>query len=420
MNNIFEITFCIIEMLIFFFYFNGVLGKKKHIKFEYGIVFIVSCALNIARTYLYLSFALNITLSALMMFVITLICFDGAPLRKIFFTAINICALMISEMITALFLSSVLHIDYDDGFSARYLGCLINLSILFVLNLYVIYIAKQKYRQLPLKYNLLMVFCPILSIAILMLLDTYISISANSLYIWSAFAVLGLGYINIMIFDFFDYYEKGLKARLLEQQNENLKRSIANDKAFVKKMKSLRHDINNHNIAIKAFFENGDCTAGLEYMKNIGQQLNITNDIIETGNVALDAIINAKKTVAQNKGFEFITNIQIPENVFVDETDLCTIFGNALDNCIEACEQITNRERKISVSIVYDDNSLICKITNTAINLDNDLLTTTKQDKENHGFGISNIKAALSKYNNVCRFKQTETEFILSFVIFNN
>lgn len=243
----------------------------------------------------------------------------------------------------------------------------------------------------------------------------------------SLYMILGMICIlaaNIMTYYFFTVmntnYENKLKSKLLEQQNESLQQSIADDKAFVKKMKSLRHDINNHNIAIQAFFEKGDCKAGLEYMKNIGQQLNLTSDIIETGNIALDAIINAKKTVAQGKGIEFTTNIQIPENVFVNETDLCTVFGNALDNCIEACEQITDRERKISVSIVYDDNSLICKIANTAINTDNDLLTTTKQDKDNHGFGISNIKTALAKYNNVCRFKQSETEFILSFVIFNN
>ncbi len=285
-------------------------------------------------------------------------------------------------------------------------------------------ILKNPYRN-PISNNRLasIVVIPIISVISLVVLMKAVFVS-NTISPYILVGVICIIAANIMTYYFFTImnkeYEHKLKAKLLEQQNESLERSIADDKAFVKKMKSLRHDINNHNIAIKALFESGDCKAGIEYMNNIGMQLNMTSDIIETGNVALDAIVNTKKAVAQSKGIEFATNIQIPEKVFVNETDLCTIFGNALDNCIEACEQITDRDRKISVSIVFDDDSLICKIANTSINTDNDLLNTTKQDKENHGFGISNIKTALSHYKNVCRFKQTDTEFILSFVIFNN
>ena len=108
------------------------------------------------------------------------------------------------------------------------------------------------------------------------------------------------------------------------------------------------------------------------------------------------------------------------EYSFVDAIDICIIFGNALDNCIEACDKIENGPKKISVSIIYEDESLICKIVNTAIKSNSRFLHTTKSDNINHGFGIGNIESALEKYKNICRFKQSDTEFILSFVIFKN
>lgn len=48
------------------------------------------------------------------------------------------------------------------------------------------------------------------------------------------------------------------------------------------------------------------------------------------------------------------------------------------------------------------------------------LLQTTKSDKENHGFGLDNIKQALSKYNHVVKIEHAGNEFVLSFIIFNN
>ena len=70
---------------------------------------------------------------------------------------------------------------------------------------------------------------------------------------------------------------------------------------------------------------------------------------------------------------------------------------------------------------MYEDNSLICKISNSAIKVQGGkYLRTLKKDKDNHGFGIENIESALSKYRHICRFKQEEKEFQLSFVIFEN
>ena len=167
-------------------------------------------------------------------------------------------------------------------------------------------------------------------------------------------------------------------------------------------------------------FEEQKCEDGIEYVKKINSSVSVNKHLIDTGNIALDAIISTKKAIAASKGIDFRLKLQIPEKLPVDANDICVIFSNALDNAIEACEKIESGNKEIVVTVVYEDNSLICKIENTALNENNHDLKTTKKDKKNHGFGIENIKSALSKYQNVLNIEREENKFILSFIIWEN
>ena len=69
-------------------------------------------------------------------------------------------------------------------------------------------------------------------------------------------------------------------------------------------------------------------------------------------------------------------------------------------------------------AIICKDKAVLCKIVNTAPKPVSSLLNTSKSDKQNHGFGLENIKMALSKYNANPTIERTDTEFTLKFVIF--
>ena len=119
--------------------------------------------------------------------------------------------------------------------------------------------------------------------------------------------------------------------------------------------------------------------------------------MIETGNTALDAILSTKIAIAKSKGIYVTTKIQIPEDIAIEPIDMCIIFGNALDNAIEACERSKINKRRISVTIICRDEAVLCKVVNTASKSETIALGTSKRDKRNHGFGLGNIKTALAK-----------------------
>lgn len=95
--------------------------------------------------------------------------------------------------------------------------------------------------------------------------------------------------------------------------------------------------------------------------------------------------------------------------------DLCVIFGNALDNAIEACDRVENEERQIYVYMMYSPQELTCRISNTAKKPEHEIIKTSKSDKLNHGFGLENIKKTVEKYNGVVNIEQDEEKFTLSF-----
>ena len=323
---------------------------------------------------------------------------------------------MISEILTALFISTFLNLEYDDGFTMRYLGIALSTTLLFVFNLFTIYIAKKKYRNLPLKYNILMILCPIFSLYLLMLLDSYIAQSLNHNYFMSFLAVLGLGYINIMVFD---YYEKGLQAQtldvVLKANEENYKILEQNEK----ELHILRHDILKHMAEIKDMLNAGNKEAASRYVDDINNIVLKNTSISRTGNIVLDSILNTENKKAAALGIRYDVKLNISEDINISSVDLSRILYNAIDNAIEACEKIN--EKYILVSITSDEKMLKIVIENTSpyVDIKDNKIQTTKSDHIRHGYGIRSMKDALKNNDGLLSLSYKNGIFVCR-IIMNN
>lgn len=204
-----------------------------------------------------------------------------------------------------------------------------------------------------------------------------------------------------------------------EQQLKTQLKHIDDILATQRQMKKFKHDFNNYIIGLKSYINNNDFKGASDYIGTLGKKFNCEKDI-ETGNTAFDAILSTKIAIARSKKITVNTKIQIPEHISVDPTDICIIFGNAIDNAIEACDRSELNDKEIDISILCKGEAVLCKISNTTPPPDNLTLGTSKTDKSNHGFGLENIKTALAKYNASPNIEITDTRFILKFVIFIN
>ena len=185
------------------------------------------------------------------------------------------------------------------------------------------------------------------------------------------------------------------------------------------KLRAMRHDMNSHLIALKSFFDARDFKGGSRYIENLDTQFQQAALSVTTGNNALDSVLSAKRSLAESKGIAFHTKIKIQENLPIAPEDCSIIFGNALDNALEACERLpADAEKSINLFLQQDATTIFCKIINTAPPNTEKTFLTSKADKANHGFGIKNIKEALEKYPSLYNFKQQENQFEFSFSVF--
>ncbi|MBR2476867.1 MAG: GHKL domain-containing protein [Clostridia bacterium] len=429
MTFIFNSLACVFEAIIVFMYISEYTVKNENILNHTKLISILtlSVAIILSNTIFNLGL-LNFVIMILSTFAISFI-FSKSVMKNMILAIISILILAIAEIIVVFLIALVeyvtpLKVVTTENY--KILGTIISKFIAFLIFKVLCILHKGEYnRKIKTSYWILFMIMFITSVITIFLIFELqlenISVAMHNLSLISSFGLLYSLFFALYL------YENLSKQAAVEKQQEIFQQQIKAqskhlDEILVtqKEIRKLRHDLNNHNISIKAYFESNDCKAGLEYLEGMNKMIDVSKDTIETGNVALDAIINTKRSIAISKNIEFNTHIQIPENIFIDPIDICIIFGNALDNCIEACEHVIEGVKRITVNMVYEDDSIICKISNTALKHKGKFLQTTKKHQDEHGFGIKNIETAISKYKNILRFNFEDNEFVLSFVIFNN
>ncbi len=228
---------------------------------------------------------------------------------------------------------------------------------------------------------------------------------------------------NIMTYYFFTVmnkeYENTIKAKLLEQQNETLKKSIADKDAFVKEMKTVRHDIKNQLLTIMQYANEGKTDEIKEYVNVLTNNYlpNILN-YINTNNAAFDAVINSKIAVCNQKNIFMEVNIKQDTDISIPPAEIAVLFGNLLDNSIEAAKHTD--EKRISLDIQKNASYLIILVSNSiksSVLTTNENLETSKSDKELHGIGIKSIKNIVEKHNGMIQFYEEENEFCCHIMI---
>ena len=140
------------------------------------------------------------------------------------------------------------------------------------------------------------------------------------------------------------------------------------------------------------------------YINEIENMISIYDANVKTGNEAIDIILTEKNLLCSKEGIKLTCMADCKKLSFIDDSDLYVLFGNAIDNAIEAVRKIENKEKRYIGFTVYSNNDLISINVNNFfeghIKLNKEgLPITTKENKDYHGFGMKSIKMIVDKYN---------------------
>ena len=164
-------------------------------------------------------------------------------------------------------------------------------------------------------------------------------------------------------------------------------------------LRAFRHDYLNLRFGIISFLKKDDVEGALSYLEGREMTIDGLVGVYETGNAVLDALISEKQEHASAADASIVFHGAFPADMF-SISDVCVIFGNALDNAIEACAKCSGVDKEIKVHSTMSKGYLFIKIINPVaadVKIVSNAVTTTKTTA-GHGIGLQSIRASVERY----------------------
>jgi sensor histidine kinase regulating citrate/malate metabolism len=225
--------------------------------------------------------------------------------------------------------------------------------------------------------------------------------------------------INIAVFVLYEFISKEAEEKYtLVAKQKQYELTGQNNDHIVKiynEMRIWKHDFMSHMQLVSGMLEKTDHdgnSEAIDYINNLSGKIKNSYFAIVTGNTIVDAIVSAEAALASANGIKFEYNIILEDNMHIDDTELCAILSNLLDNAIEACCKL-DEGRCINLEMMAFQGQLSIKIINAAdgkYKMENGKLMTTKSGNL-HGIGIGHVKSIVERYGGRLFFEPQEKSF---------
>ena len=277
---------------------------------------------------------------------------------------------------------------------------------------------KDMVQNLPLA----MMLVPISSIVTFSLL-MYVESSSQTVLL---IVTIGFLFINFLLL-----YLYNMLLRLFTQhyENETLKQKVkiyANQIKIIleseEKLKLLKHDMKHHLNELKLLAMKGNTSSMLEYIEDMEIFMKNPNELISSGNIEIDSVINYMVQRAKTSLLNVNVKIQIPEEIS-HSFDINIVLGNLLENAIEAA--VKTEEKTLNTIIRLSQGILRIEIENSYSEagvpqefFKNGQVYTTKKAQENHGYGLKSVRKVVEKYHGILEIYPKEGRFCVKVILY--
>lgn len=179
----------------------------------------------------------------------------------------------------------------------------------------------------------------------------------------------------------------------------------------------LRHDMNNHLSAVAMLLKEGKTADAQSYLEVVMEELDATRPPVRTGIGVLDAVLMGKDAKAKEKGIRLNMEFDpVLLKVGIPDYELCSLFGNLLDNCLEACEHLPEKDRwaHLKVTRQMDMICIFCENPYKELKKENGKIVSHKGDSVNHGFGIRQMERIATKHGGTLEIDTKDQIFAVS------
>ncbi|MDF7640091.1 GHKL domain-containing protein [Bifidobacterium sp. ESL0784] len=205
-----------------------------------------------------------------------------------------------------------------------------------------------------------------------------------------------------------------IDAKLQSEHQEYLQ-----SKENIESLGRISHDLKHQITALRAEVDPEHAAAGFEQLEASVKEYSAQE---HTGNSVLDVILTSKVKACEKKGITLTTVADGKLLTDMSSMDIATLFGNALDNAIEATSKVTEPERRLIKLALYQHGQFtVIRVENyyeSALRTDDQGdLRTTKSDQRAHGFGVKSIKHIAGLYHGDVTIKARDHWFTLTVLL---
>ena len=396
--------------LIAFYVFTNILYEKiypvKKINFFFRIIFILAAALIMAYIKTFKINILNFSFSFLSVILFNIIFFKPSSKSFLIYDAIIFVIMLIVEMITAFIIALIIDVpvekitDKPYSFAAT---AIMNWIIMLALAKVFVNINSEKgMNNIRTQEVIMFVGLIVGEIILFNFLTDIISESKNRyevVIILLIFLLLDL-YLTYLINRMSKAYKTEKKLELLTQQS-TLQLNAYNklNEKYIASRKVI-HDVRKHLSSLEGLITANKADEAGKYRDMLNYELNKLMPRFECDNSILTVVINNKLEAADNMKVDFRVNAEFTEINFISNLDITAIFSNLLDNAFEACAELPEEKRHVTLSIARRNYFVFIYVENTFSEVKQDVKKVFRSTKKGHqGIGMSNIKSACEKYN---------------------
>ncbi|MCM1333548.1 MAG: GHKL domain-containing protein [Bacteroides sp.] len=241
------------------------------------------------------------------------------------------------------------------------------------------------------------------------------------IFLYPAFEVFGL----IVLISIYVLFYRG--AIILIERARLEKRSILMEmqarqfrelQEYVKQTGRLRHDFRQSVRLLAGLAEKGDTESIRAYLSEYEQRFSESSAVNYSANAALNALFAYYHSIAESEEIKVDWHIELPEPLTVSELDMAALFGNLMENAIDACSAISKERRYFNLTTEIRANELYIVSTNS---FDGKTLKSGSEYRSTKrggtGTGLMSIAAVAEKHGGTMRAYNSEGEFFVDVVM---
>ncbi len=189
----------------------------------------------------------------------------------------------------------------------------------------------------------------------------------------------------------------------LQQENTLLKleeKRYEQIRSFMEQSRAVRHDFRQHLLVIAGLARKNENQRLIEYISPLISQSNGTSRHF-CANMTVDAVAAHYDEIAESQETKIDWSLELPNNLPIHESDVCSILGNFLENALSAVKDLP-----VSQRIITAGASMITEET-IGISVKNPFQGTVKfrrnglprNTRIGHGIGLESVSMITQKYH---------------------